>query len=263
MELFDTDSRQYGTDFSVHQGMIVKMCNLPWCDAYACAGRDGLVSMWSTDMTHIKTIATAPRFARRAWITDLSYLPRSKCLVASSMDNKIRLFDPNRAKEELVGVFHKLSRLPMCVDCQLVGMEELLTFGDQSGFVNLKVLTTNWHTCDGMFDCHDRPTTENIRSWSRSLHTNWVTRAIYNADLVMMTSCSLDGSLVCYDLDADKTKWSTVVNPRGVLYMDWSKRCSPPSPPSLMRAASTPSPPARSRGRRCCGRRTQTSPSVG
>lgn len=124
---------------------------------YATSGRDGNIKIWNSAMK-IKTVVDVGKY----WVTGITYMTRSRILVAACADRTIKFYDLNSNTSsntlintitQPVSVIAELDGVPLCLDYvdQKETGNEIILCGDDLGIAHMYTMSKGWHICQGKF----------------------------------------------------------------------------------------------------------------
>ena len=207
-------------DTKNHSRMADCVCMVPQLSLrrpaqLATAGRNGYIKLWSTDDLSLQVSARVSAHGF-PWITALCWAPTLRMLVAATYERILAVIDPSTL--ERVGALPKLGALPLCASVWQREGADLCAFGDDLGTVH--VLTMRLDESEEKKHTDDRVRFAPL--WKTSVHTDWVSRVRYIAELNMLCTASLDGKLALIDFERRAETRYLEGHAKGVYSFAWS-----------------------------------------
>jgi len=175
-----------------HRDMMDSIMEVPKVERLFTSSRDGTLRVWKADtMQHVKTVRVSD-----SWVTSMTHFPQSNRIAVASMDRTISFYDASTDKVELVAQLTGLETSPLCLGSWNDQLMEKLIVGDDCG--NIALYDTSRPGREG----HEATmsATSYRTSYDKGRHADWISKVCYYADLNLMISSSLDGTLKLSEL---------------------------------------------------------------
>ena len=174
-----------------HSDMMDGILQLPKIERLFTYSRDGTVRVWKSDtLLHVKTIKVC-----ESWVTSMTHFEVSNRIATSSTDRTISFYDASTEKFELVAQLTGLETSPLCLGTWNDQLREKLLVGDDCGNVAIYDTSRPGKESETIISA-----TSYRSTYEKGRHTDWITKVAYFADLSLMISCSLDGTLKLSEL---------------------------------------------------------------
>ncbi|KAJ3340747.1 WD repeat-containing protein 49 [Gonapodya sp. JEL0774] len=233
-----------------HRDMIRRVDFVARERKYMTVARDGTVCFWSPTLRLQRTVATKELYnefeagsgtknGTNYWVMDAVFLHDHGKLVVITDHRQLCIYDVLAIKPRAIAVISPLEDNPLCVSYhpRYDDERDLMLFGDDGGFVNVLSFTRKFFiesSADGRPNVidpaklgrKDSLEVNNISLSRRKVHSEWVQKVCFLAEMNAFISCAPENSksLVIGDMDRKAERY--IHAPKGINCFEYCRRPS-------------------------------------